>query len=52
MLAFVSNPRFSALRFVAVHISQAMIQQDLMNGVVGDMLSELEFDDLLQPSRA
>jgi hypothetical protein len=50
--AFVSNPGFSALRFVAVHIGQAIMQQHLMNGIMRDMLSMLELDDLFQSSCA
>jgi hypothetical protein len=32
VLPFIPNPRFSALRFVAVYIGQAVMQQNLMNG--------------------
>jgi hypothetical protein len=52
VLAFVSNPGFSALRLVAVHIGQAMMQQHPMNSIMRDMLSVLELDDLFQSSCA
>jgi hypothetical protein len=52
VLAFVPDPGFSALRFVAVHIGQAMMQQHLMNGIMRDMLSMRELDDPFQPSCA
>jgi len=52
VLAFVPDPGLPALRFVAVHVGQAMMQQNLMDGVVRDMPSVLEFNDLLQPSCA
>ena len=52
MLALISDPGFSALRFVAVQIGQAMRQQFLMNGIMRDMLSMRELDDPFQPSCA
>jgi hypothetical protein len=52
VLAFVSDPGFSALRLVAVNIGQAVIQQYPVNGVVRDMLSVLEINDLFQSSCA
>jgi hypothetical protein len=50
--AFVPDPGFSALRFVAVQIGQAMREQLLMNSVMRDMLSMCELDNLFQPSCA
>lgn len=50
VLPFIPDPRSSALRFVAVYIGQAVMQQNLMNGIMRDMFSVLEFDDLFQPS--
>ena len=52
MLAFVPDPGLSALRFVAVHISQAMREQHLMNSIMRDMLSMRELDDPFQSSCA
>ena len=52
VLAFVPNPEFSALRFVAVHIGQAMREQHLMNSIMRDMLSMRELDDTFQSSCA
>ena len=52
VLAFVSDPGFSALCLIAVNIGQAVIQQYLVNGVVRDMLSVLEINDLFQSSCA
>ena len=52
MFAFVSDPGLSALFLVLALIRQTVFKKDLVDLVVGDMDTMLEFDDLFEASCA